>query len=168
MGTLRIIGDLWGNHRSPVVFLHEGSVARRYFLRCSPEEAGEKIAFSLICNAITFVWRHLGPVSISDKALYRKISWSLEGARLVVWIIAWLWNFTGTSAAILPSACQISERSYNSKYKSLGFETSRDLTIRHHMGYRNRALGSVSIKKLSSYQYRDPHVEYKTVSPSYL
>ena len=33
------------------------------------------------------------------------------------------------------SACQISERSDNSKYKSHGFETSRDLTERRLFGY---------------------------------
>ena len=33
------------------------------------------------------------------------------------------------------SACQISERSDNSEYKSRGFETSRDLTIRRLFGY---------------------------------
>ena len=43
-----------------------------------------------------------GPVSMSDKKSYRKISWSLEAARLVDWIIASLWNLTGTSAAVLP------------------------------------------------------------------
>ena len=42
------------------------------------------------------------PVSISDKTSYRKISWSLEAARLVVWIIASLWNLAGTSATVLP------------------------------------------------------------------
>ena len=35
------------------------------------------------------------------------------------------------------SACQISERSDNSKCKSRGFETSRDLTIRRPFGYWN-------------------------------
>ena len=34
-------------------------------------------------------------------------------------------------------ACQISERSNNFKYKSRGFETSRDLTIRRLIGYWN-------------------------------
>ena len=46
--------------------------------------------------------RSLGPVSISDKTSYRKISRSLEAARLVVKITASLWNLTGTSAALLP------------------------------------------------------------------
>ena len=38
------------------------------------------------------------------------------------------------------SACQISERSGNSKYKSRGFETLRDLTERRLFGYWDRAL----------------------------
>ena len=37
-------------------------------------------------------------------------------------------------------ACQISERSDYSKYKSRGIETSRDLTIRRLIGYWNGAL----------------------------
>ena len=52
----------------------------------------------------------LGPVPISDKSAYRKISWSLVAARLIV-----------------------------SKHKSRGFETSRDLTIRRLIGYWNGA-----------------------------
>ena len=42
-----------------------------------------------------------GPVSISDKTSHRKSSWSLEVARLVVWIIASLWYMTGSSVAQL-------------------------------------------------------------------
>ena len=38
------------------------------------------------------------------------------------------------------SACQISERSDNSKYKSRGFETLRDLTERRLFGYWDGAL----------------------------
>ena len=38
------------------------------------------------------------------------------------------------------SACQISERSDNSKYKSRGFETLRDLTERRLIGYWDGAL----------------------------
>ena len=37
-----------------------------------------------------------GPGSIFDMKSYRKISWSLEATRLVVWINASLWNLTGT------------------------------------------------------------------------
>ena len=44
-----------------------------------------------------------GPASIYDKTSYRKLSWRLEAARLVVWTIASLWNMTSTSAALLPS-----------------------------------------------------------------
>ena len=45
---------------------------------------------------------NLSPVSISDKTVYRKISWSLEAARFVFRIVRSLWNLTGTSAALLP------------------------------------------------------------------
>ena len=44
----------------------------------------------------------LGPVSISHNTSHCKILWSPEATRLVVWIIASLWNLTGTSAALLP------------------------------------------------------------------
>ena len=44
----------------------------------------------------------LGPVSISEKTSFRKISLSLETARLVFRIVRSLWNLTGTSAALLP------------------------------------------------------------------
>ena len=40
--------------------------------------------------------------NLTDKMSYRKISWSLEAARLVVQIIASLWNLTGTPGAVLP------------------------------------------------------------------
>ena len=43
-----------------------------------------------------------GPVSISEKTSYRKVSWSLEAARFVFRIVRSLWNLTGTSAALLP------------------------------------------------------------------
>ena len=40
--------------------------------------------------------------SVSDKTSHSEISWSLEATRLSVWIIASLWNLTGTLAALLP------------------------------------------------------------------
>ena len=43
-----------------------------------------------------------GPVSISEKTSFRKISSSLEAARFVFRIVRSLWNLTGTSAAVLP------------------------------------------------------------------
>ena len=43
-----------------------------------------------------------GPVSISDKASYCKISQSLEAARFVFRIVRSIWNLTGTSAGGLP------------------------------------------------------------------
>ena len=44
----------------------------------------------------------LGPVSISEKTSFRKISSSLEATRFVFRIVRSLWNLTGTSAAVLP------------------------------------------------------------------
>ena len=44
----------------------------------------------------------LGPVSISEKTSFHKISSSLEAARVVSRIVRSLWNLTGTSAALLP------------------------------------------------------------------
>ena len=44
----------------------------------------------------------LGPVSISDKTSYCKISQSLKATRFVFRIVQSLWNLTGTSAAGLP------------------------------------------------------------------
>ena len=43
-----------------------------------------------------------GPVSISEKTSFRKISSSLEAARFVFRIVRSFWNLTGTSAAMLP------------------------------------------------------------------
>ena len=54
--------------------------------------------------------------------------------KLMVWLKFWLY-FEATN-----SECQISERLYNHKYKSRGFETLRDLTIRRLIGYWNWAL----------------------------
>ena len=51
---------------------------------------------------LNFDWSCLGPVSISEKTSFRKISSSLEAARFVFRIVRSLWNLTGTSAAVLP------------------------------------------------------------------
>ena len=47
-------------------------------------------------------WGCQGPVSISEKTSFRKISSSLEAARFVFRIVRSLWNSTGTLAAVLP------------------------------------------------------------------
>ena len=56
------------------------------------------------------------------------------------------------------SACQISERSKNSKYKSRGFETSRDLTIRRLFGYWDGAL--VTLLCVNEYYNHDWKFDY--------
>ena len=43
-----------------------------------------------------------GPVSISHKTCYRKISQSLDGTIFVFRVVGSLWNLTGVSAAVLP------------------------------------------------------------------
>ena len=48
------------------------------------------------------LFRKLGLYSLSGKTSYRKISWSLEAARLDVAMVASFWNLTDTSAAALP------------------------------------------------------------------
>ena len=45
-------------------------------------------------KSFTSYKKNHGLVSVSNKTSYHKIWWSLEAARLVVWIIASLWNFT--------------------------------------------------------------------------
>ena len=62
------------------------------------------------CKGPQLYWwldRNPGPVSISEKTSYHKISWSLEAARLVFRIVRSLWNLTGTSAALLPMCLSI-------------------------------------------------------------
>ena len=53
-------------------------------------------------SMLTVLGLKMGPVSISEKTSYCKISWSLEAARFVFRIVRSLWNLTGTSAAVLP------------------------------------------------------------------
>ena len=85
------------------------------------------IVHSVSCGDLRF----LDPISISEKTCYRTISWTLEVARLVFYIITALWDFFW-------SASQISKQSDNIKYKSRGFETY--LSIIRFIGYWNGAL----------------------------
>ena len=45
----------------------------------------------------------MGPVAISDKTSYRKISWSIDAAKFVFIIVRSLWNLTCTSTALPPT-----------------------------------------------------------------
>ena len=56
--------------------------------------------FYAVYNSPTCSWQ--GLYSLSRKASYRKISWSLEVARFRFRLFQLLWNLTGTSAATLP------------------------------------------------------------------
>ena len=66
-----------------------------------------------------------GPVSISDKTSCRKISWSREIGSLDYLTAFEIWQTHRQHCC--HGACQISERSYNSKDNSRGFERLRDL-----------------------------------------
>ena len=91
----------------------------------------------------------LGPVSTSDKTSHRKISWSLEAARLVLEIIVLLWNLTGTSAALLPRCLSNFKKIVQFSINSRGFGTSRDLKIRSLIGYWIGALVTVEEDNMS-------------------
>ena len=61
----------------------------------------------LWCHCPRAIEATLGLYSISGKTSYRQISSSLEAARLDVIVILSPWNFTGISAALLPSCMWI-------------------------------------------------------------
>ena len=80
-----------------------------------------------------------GPVSISDKTSYCKISQSLEAARFVFRIVPSLWNLTGTSAAGLPKC--LSNFKAMRKFE-LPISRLRDFTrsyVQKSFGYWNEA-----------------------------
>ena len=63
----------------------------------------QNVVRMLSCHQRSLIMHcHQGPVSISEKTSFRKISLSLEAARFVFRIVRSLWNLTGTSAAVLP------------------------------------------------------------------
>ena len=68
-----------------------------------------------------------GPVSISDKTSYCKISQSLEGARFVYNIEGSLWN----STALLPRNLS----NVKAMRQSCGFEVSRNPMVRRLIGH---------------------------------
>ena len=77
---------------------------------------------------------------MSEKTSYRKISWSLGKAEiLAIWILYRFEFWKAHRQYCCRDACQIAERSYNSKYESRGFEASQDLAIIRHLGYCRRA-----------------------------
>ena len=75
-----------------------------------------------------------GPRFNIRQDIYRKISWSLEAAKLCC-----------------RDTCQISEQSNNFKYKSRGFETFRDLTVRRLIRYWNRPVRPIPLPTASGF-----------------
>ena len=111
----------------------------------------------------------MGPVSICDKLSYHKISWSLEAARLVVWITVSPWNLTGTSAALLPRCLSNFAAIVQFSIQISRLPRLHDLIIKRLMGYWNGAQGlafskellaeclvAVSMKTLKAMQARGP------------
>ena len=71
-----------------------------------------------------------GPVSISEKTSYYRISQNLEAVRFLFRIASRSEIWQPHRHHCCRCACQISKRCDNLNYQSRGFETSRDLTIR--------------------------------------
>ena len=88
------------------------------------------------CPAVSHLcWSHsasaISRASLSGRASYRTISSSLEAARLDLIMMVSLWNFTGSSAVLLPmvlSNCTVEK----SKPEFRGLETSRNLAKTYH------------------------------------
>ena len=96
-----------GRNRNDVRCLHQddsGTVLTTSSCRshsCSTSQHVGPVKICVPLDRLVAVVCVLGPVSISDKTSYRKISWSLEAARLVFKIARSLWNLKGTSAAYM-------------------------------------------------------------------
>ena len=71
----------------------------------------------------------MGPVSISNKTSYVKVSWSLQAARFVFTIARSLWNLAGTSAALLPM-CLSNFKAM--RWFKLSISRLRDFTRSYH------------------------------------
>ena len=78
------------------------------------------------------VSEELGPVSISDSTSYHKKNLTKSRSCEI---------FVLNCMIALKFASQISKRCNSLNYQSCSLETSRDLTIRHFIGYWNRAQG---------------------------
>ena len=77
-------------------------------------------------------FHHRGPVSISDKTSYSKISQSLEVARFLFIIVRTLLNLTGSSVALLPM-CQPNFKAM--QRPKVPIVRLRDLTMRRLIRY---------------------------------
>ena len=83
---------------------HKGPVTRKMFpLMTSSCEFSSFVRYvSLFKFPLLCYIPIQGIYSLSGRTSYRKISWSLEAARLGVIMIPSLWDLTGISAALLP------------------------------------------------------------------
>ena len=88
--------------------------------------------------------------SLSGRTSYRKISWSLEAARLDAVMIVSFNIWQASRQRCCQDACQISELLEKSKPESLGFETSRDLAVRCPSVWWIKAQGDVTVAMAST------------------
>ena len=120
----------------PVDSTNKGPVMERFdFLFFKPEQSIKKI--HSICRWFETPW---APSQYPKRRLFVR---SREVSKPRDWYFKLSHRFEIWQAhrqQCCRSACQISERSDNSKYKSRGFETSRDLTKRRLFGYWDGAL----------------------------
>ena len=84
-----------------------------------------------------------GPVSISDKTSYCKISRSLEAVRFVRELSDRSEIWQAPRQHCCRCACQISKWCDHLNYQCRGFETSRDLTVRRLVRYWNGAMAAL-------------------------
>ena len=81
-----------------------------------------------------------GLYSLCGRTSYRKISWSLEAARLFVIMIVLLWYLTCISAALLPRCLANCRAIEKAKLESRGFEISRVVAVRRPSAWWTEAL----------------------------
>ena len=75
----------------------------------------------------------LGTVPTSYKTYYPTTPQSIEGCKTIIKC----WNLPGVSAAVLPRHLANFIAIWAANIESLGFETLRDLRIKHRIGYWN-------------------------------
>ena len=95
-----------------------------------------------------------GPYWLSGKTSCRQISWSLEGASLVVLMIVSLWNLAAILAALLSMCLSNLERLKMFKPETHGFATSRDLAARRPPAWWIKALQALAPRYALSLTFR--------------
>ena len=107
-----------------------------YILSNTPETmfGGKTLRNLLDAFTVHGPWHGLGPVSISDKTSYCKISLSLEAARFVFRIVRSPWNLAGTSAAVLPTCLSNFRLSISNIAASRSYDKTSDWILKRSPG----------------------------------